>query len=901
MLRRFFPFAKPEPTAVRSGTVWHSQPAEAVLDEHETSNAGLSEAEAARRLEKFGLNELAVSGMKGPWRILWEQLTALLMVVLYFAIVISLILRDYVDALAIGAIVMMNALLGFHQEYRAEGTIAALKKLAVPNVRVRRDGTVREIQASHLVPGDIVLVEAGNFIPADCRVLAAHSLQAREAALTGESDQVVKSAETVTENDLPLSDRRNMVYMGTFVTTGRGELVVVATGMATELGHIATLIRQVGHQDTPLQHRLNQLAKKLAGAALFVVLLIIVIGVMRGDPLKQLFLTAVSMGVAAVPEGLAAVVTIALSLGANRMLRRNALIRKPSAVETLGSVSVICSDKTGTLTRNEMTVTELHLADGRTLALDGDVDQADGGFRLLVSLGALCNDVQPAPQPDQPPVGDATEVALVVAANRFGLQKNDLEKSAPRVGEVPFTSERMRMTTFHEVRGDLGWGGDAPFITVTKGAVESLLEVCSAVWINGQIEPLSRERHRSLAKVNANFAEQGSRVLGMAVRGGDQPPEGAGVEVEADLVFVGMAAMMDPPRTEALPAINECRAAGIRPVMITGDHPATALSIATRLGIAGNGSVVTGAQLSQLSGAELETAVTATQVYARVSPEHKLRIVECLQNQGQIVAMTGDGVNDAPALKMADIGVAMGKTGTDVAREAADMVLLDDNFATIVAAVEEGRVIYENLRKFIRYILTTNAGEIWVMLIAPAFGMPLPLLPLQILWMNLVTDGLPALALGLEPAEPDLMRRKPSPKEESIFARGVGVHVLWVGLLMGLLSLGAGYWLWQREDAAWQTLLFTTLTFCQMTHIMAIRSGRQSCFTIGFTSNLPLLGAVALTVLLQLALIYLPFLQSVFGTVALKLSDLGLAFAVSTVLFVAVELEKRFLRTHPVD
>lgn len=886
---------------------WHQLEPPAVLRKLLTDPlAGLSEAEASRRIAEHGRNELADSGIKNPWLILWEQLTALLMMILIAAAIISAILADYKDAAAIGIIVVLNALLGFIQEYRAEKAIAALKKLAVPSVRVRRDGEVREVQASLLVPGDIILLEAGNLVAADCRLLDTASLETHEAALTGESEPIKKTARAIDQADLPLGDRRNMAYLGTFVTAGRAEAVVTETGMRTELGRITTLIQTVDAEATPLQRRLNQLGKSLAAAALILVALIFGLGLLRGEELKLLFLTAVSIGVAAVPESLPAVVTIALALGAQRMLKRRALVRRLPAVETLGSVTVICSDKTGTLTENRMTAAVLQLAD-ESLNLESDLctDGNAARYRLLLAIGALCNDAQipGALTGEGSPtiLGDPTEAALAIVASRFGLKKPDLEKLLPRVAEVPFSSERKRMTTIHHVASypepvsfELGLG-DCPYLAFTKGAVDSLLDVSRTVWIHGRTEPLNQAWRDLLVSSNDRLAKKGMRVLGMAFRGFQSAPT-ADIELEQELIFVGMIGMMDPPRAEAFSAVAKCKTAGIRPVMITGDHPLTAQSIADRLEITSAGPIVTGPQLDRLGSADLESVADSAQVYARVSPEHKLKIIEGLQRRGHIVAMTGDGVNDAPALKKADIGIAMGIAGTDVAREAAAMVLLDDNFATVVAAVEEGRVIYDNIRKFVRYILTTNSGEIWVMLAGPLLGMPLPLLPLQILWMNLVTDGLPALALGVEPAEADLMQRPPYPPNESILARGMGRHVIWVGLLIGLLSLGASYWYWRNGDSNWQTLLFTTLTLSQMAHVMAIRSERRSLFQTGLMTNKLLLGAVALTVILQLALLYVPVLQWLFKTRPLPVQGVVVALVISSLIFVAVEFEKRILR-----
>lgn len=883
---------------------WHQLDAPSVLQELATDSvSGLSEEDAARRFVEFGPNELTGSGIRSPWYILWEQLTALMVIVLIIAAILSALLGDYRDAVAIGVMVVLNTALGFSQEYRAERAIAALKKLAVPSVKVRRGGQVRETKATQLVPGDIILVEAGSFVAADSRLWESADLQTQEAALTGESEPIRKTTTAIAGADLPLGDRRNMLYLGTFVTAGRGQAIVTETGMRTELGRIAGLIQNVDHKPTPLQGRLDQLGKKLAAAALLVVATIFALGFLRGEGLKLLFLTAVSIGVAAVPEGLPAVVTIALTLGAQRMLARRVLVRKLTAVETLGSVTVICSDKTGTLTENRMTVAVLQIADAN-LEIPPDsrpVRSERAEFNLLLAGAALCNDALQEPGNSGALLGDPTETALVVAAGRMGLMKLGLDRALPRIAEAPFSSERKRMTTVHRVPSD---PGQIPFSVVlggmylafTKGAVDSLLDISSTVWINGRAEPLTEAWRKNLTRNNDTLAQRGMRVLGVAFRCLDSSQDVAAVTLEHDLTFVGMIGIIDPPRQDVVSAVEKCKAAGIRPVMITGDHPLTAQHIASQLGI-GQGPVVIGPELDRLSVVELEHLVESLSVYARVSPQHKLKIVQALQTRGDIIAMTGDGVNDAPALKKADIGIAMGITGTDVAKEAADMVLLDDNFAAIVAAVEEGRVIYDNVRKFIRYILATNSGEIWVMLAAPLLGMPLPLLPLQILWMNLVTDGLPALALGVEPAEAELMQRPPRPPDESIFARGMGLHVIWVGLLMASLSLGFAYRYWRHGDSNWQTLLFTTLTLSQMAHVMAIRSERRSLFQIGLMSNKPLLGAVSLTVFLQLALVYLPFLQVIFKTTALSMRDLALALATSLTIFLAVEWEK-WMRRH---
>ncbi|MEJ2599797.1 MAG: HAD-IC family P-type ATPase, partial [Anaerolineales bacterium] len=783
-------------------SAWYQKSTEEVLQQlNSKPDFGLTEAQVGQLLQEFGYNELVERGVKNPWLILLDQFKETMVIILIIAAIISALLGDFKDAIAILAIIIINAILGFRQEYQAEKAMAALKKIAVPSVRVRRDGHVKELNARLLVPGDIILLEAGNRVPADCRILESVNIRAQESALTGESEPVAKTNAAIQMQDIPLADQHNMLFMGTAITYGRGQAIVTETGMHTELGGIAELIQSGGQEDTPLQRRLDQLGKSLALAAFALVIIVFLLGLLRGEDLVILFLTSISIAVAAVPEGLPAVVTISLALGARRMLRRKALIRKLPAVEALGSVTVICSDKTGTLTENRMTVTVLDLAEHR-LNLDEEEtrlglhtkdescikasptpEQAETlrqfqSLSLLLAGGCLCNDaILDCEEDDQPSfhiIGDPTEGALVVAAARMGLEKDLLEQAFPRLAEAPFDSERKRMTTVHkmpaskvEVPSELehvwdwaGWTGDLNFVGFTKGAVDGLLEVSTHVWVNDHAEPIDDAWCERIEAGNYKLAQNGMRVLGIACRSWEKLPEaGTPEEFEQDLIFVGMTGMIDPAREEVKTAIETCRQAGIRPIMITGDHPLTAGYIANELGITDQGGVVSGQELERMSNAELLDIVKNADVFARVSPEHKLRIVEALQSQGEIAAMTGDGVNDAPALKKADIGVAMGVTGTDVSKEAADMVLIDDNFATIVAAVEEGRTIYDNIRKFIQYTLSSNMGEIAVMLIAPFLGMPLPLIPLQILWINLVTDGLPGLALGVENAERNTMRR----------------------------------------------------------------------------------------------------------------------------------------------
>lgn len=872
---------------------------------------GLSDAEALRRLEEYGPNELKDRGSKRPWRILWEQLTAAMIVILIIAAAISLALGDFKNAIAIATIVVLNALLGFVQEYKAEKAMAALKKLALPQVKVRRNGQIKTISARELVPGDIVLLEAGNAVPADCRIFESANLRIQEAALTGESEPADKNSAALS-GDLPLGDRRNMAYMGTIVTYGRGQVLVVETGMKTELGRIATLMQKAGQESTPLQKRLDQLGKQLALIALVIVSAVFVLGLLRGEDPKLMFMTAVSMAVAAIPEGLPAVVTIALALGAQRMLKRKALIRKLPAVETLGSVTVICSDKTGTLTENRMTVTVLDVADSQKIDLREYLKSNEPGSSRkeiktpsflkeqpaasLALMGcALCNDASLTDSNEKIEVmGDPTEAALVVAAAKLGIWKNELEKKCPRVAEIPFDSERKRMTTVH--KSNSSEINNTPHVIFTKGATDSLLDVCDKVRVKDRDESLTAEWRKRILDANDSLAKNGMRILGLASRTLDFLPEKSNEnEWERKLTFIGLIGMIDPAREEVGGAVETCKQAGISVVMITGDHPLTAQYIGQQLGIS-NGKSLTGQDLEKMSEEEHNRVIGNVSVFARVAPEHKLKIVESLQKLGHIVAMTGDGVNDAPALKKADIGIAMGITGTDVSKEAADMVLLDDNFSTIVAAVEEGRIIFDNIRKFIKYLMTTNSAEIWIMVAGPFLGMPLPLLPLQILWINLVSDGPAALALGVEPGEKNTMSRPPYSPKESIFSHGMGRHIIWVGLLMSVVSLAMGYWHWRTGHEGWQTMVFTTLALSQMGHALAIRSNQYSLFQIGIFSNKPLLLAVVLTVILQIAVVYVPFLQSFFKTVSLSAEELAISIGLSSIVFLAVELEKWLIR-----
>ncbi len=887
---------------------------------------GLSTKEAARRFEMVGANEIIERGIKSPLLILAEQFTESMVLVLLAAALVSAVIGDLKDMIAILAIVFLNAVLGFVQEYRSERAMAALKRMAAPVVKTRREGRIQRIEGRKLVPGDIILLESGDAIPADARVIEATSLRVQEASLTGESVPVDKSIEALESGLAPMGDRTNMLFMGTAVTYGRGTAVIVETGMRTELGRIAELLQTVETEQTPLQRRMARLGRNLAFAALGIVIVVFVLGLLRGEDAGEMFLTAVALAVAAVPEGLPAVVTIALALGAQRLLRRGALIRKLPAVETLGSVTVICSDKTGTLTENRMTVRILDVAE-RTMdlkhtlrdgmpvlgATDRRIQPTSMAQKLLLIGGSLCNDAvieeDESHRGDFITVGDPTEGALLIAAAKHDLLKRDLERSLPRVFEIPFSSERKRMTTVHHLSPEDGigtiereiaevFGGEwVQYLAFTKGAVDGLTALSDRVWVQGQIRPLDLVWRQRIEEANAGMAQEGLRVLGLALKPMRDPPDEADRDrLEEALVFVGMVGMLDPPRPEVHEAVATSRAAGIRPVMITGDHPLTAQRIAKDLGIAGDAQTLTGEQLASIPLETLQEMVEDVPVYARVSPEHKLNIVHALQARGHIVAMTGDGVNDAPALRRSDIGVAMGITGTDVAKEAADMVVLDDNFATIVRAVREGRTIYDNVRKFIKYTLTSNAGEILVMLLAPLLGMPIPLTALQILWINLVTDGLPGLALSLEPPERNVMDRPPHPPQESILGRGMGRQILWVGLLMGLTSLGVGYWGWANNNAAWHTMVFTTLTLSQMGNALAVRSETDSLFKVGILSNKAMLGAVLLTLGLQFLVTYLAPLQSVFGTKALPPLELAISLLASSVVFVAIEISKVWVK-----
>ncbi len=904
--------------------IWHTESVENSLSALNSSiDQGLSESEVQARQAQFGLNELVEKGGKHPLKLLWEQVSSVMVLILIVAAVVSAFLGKTTEAVAIGAIVVLFVILGFVQEYRAEQAMAALKKLAVPVVRVRRGGKLVELSAVQLVPGDIILLEAGNAIPADARVVESANLRVQESALTGESEAVEKQTAVLDKSDLPLGDRLNMLYMGTNVTYGRGTAVITATGMNTELGKIATLIQGVKDSPTPLQKQLDGVGKMLALAGVAVAALVLLIGVWSGESWEEMFLTAVSVAVAVVPEGLPAVVTITLALGAQRMLRRSALIRKLPAVETLGSVTVICSDKTGTLTINRMTVTVIDVA-GHFLELAGTDEHAASYLKLAenpddlfatrpsaigltLAAGALCNDASVNPDPETgryTVMGDPTEGALLVAAQQAGVSRRGLEAVLPRVAELPFDSERKRMTTVHQLAANADLlpaavralpGTDSPYVALTKGAVDGMLALATQVWDGNQPVPMDEFWHTRIDIANSEMAQKGMRVLGLAL----QRLENLDEPLEQNLTFIGLVGMIDPPRPEVKTAVATAKTAGIRPIMITGDHPLTARFIAHDLGISENGRVKTGQNLDQMTPEELVEAVNDVSIFARVSPEHKLRIVEALQAQGQVVAMTGDGVNDSPALRKADIGVAMGITGTDVSKEASEMVLLDDNFATIIAAVEEGRVIFDNIRRFVKFSIAGNVGKVLVMLLTPFIGIAVAMEPLQLLWLNLLTDGLLGLGLGVEPAEKGIMNKPPRQPQASLFNEGLGRQIIWIGVFIGLVALAVVYAFYDPaypEDQTWQTMLFTTLAFLQVGQALASRSSRESFFTLGWRTNSTLLWLVLVVILLQLLVIYLPVLESFFHVDPLSLPELLICVLVGSLAFWAIELEKWWLR-----
>ena len=853
--------------------LWHAKTGREVMLELDARQEGLTGQEAKERLKIYGDNEILEQESASLLRTFFEQFRNLMVLVLLAATLISGLLGEVSDAITILVIVFINAILGFAQQWRAERSLDALRELAAPQAKVLRDGRFQLIPASLLVPGDVVELDTGDRIPADARIIESFSLETEESSLTGESLPVAKSAATIKEVGAPLGDRTNLLFMGTTVSRGNAVAVVVATGMATEMGQIAELIQHGGKVLTPLEHRLNQLGQVLVYLSVIITAGVVLAGVLHGHELYEMFLAGVSLAVAAIPEGLPAIVTVALAIGVQRMIRRRAIVRKLPSVETLGCATVILSDKTGTLTQNQMTVKRIE-SGGRTFTVEGEGYDPEGrilyqnrplgilpeSLKKLIAIGLYCNHAHVEQEDGRYRAsGDPTEAALLTLASKAGLEKQERV-----VSENPFDSERKRMSVL--VSGEAGqeWW--------VKGAPDVLLGLCKYIDLNGKMETLS-ESHRQAERAKMEeMAGAALRTLGFAYRQASVP--GGSVEqAERELVWAGMVGMIDPPRKEVRDAITTCRQAGIRPVMITGDHPLTAVAVARHLGILpANGRVVTGSELDQLNDRALEDEVNGIYVFARVSPYHKLRIVKALQKLGHVVAMTGDGVNDAPAIQSADIGIAMGKTGTDVAREASDLILADDHFATIVAAVEEGRAIYDNIRKFIRYLLSSNVGEIVTMFVAMLAGLPLPLLPIQILWVNLVTDGLPAIALGLDGASKDIMRKPPRPLKEGIFAHGLGMKIATRGLMIGLVTLAVFYFTLQGTNnlKEAQTMAFATLVLAQLIHVFACRSVDRSIWRRDLFHNGWLAAAVISSFLLLLAVIYIPSLQVVFHTIPLS-------------------------------
>jgi P-type Ca2+ transporter type 2C len=888
---------------------WHKDKEEVARQLGTELERGLTEQEVSDRQIKYGPNQLAEKAGRSPIGLFLDQFKDFMIWVLIGAALVSGFLKEWVDAFAIIGIVILNAVLGFIQEYRAEKSLAALKKLSSPASKVIRNGEHLVIPSSEIVPGDLVEVEAGDYIPADSRVVyATGNMSTHEASLTGESTPVAKSANTLEIEDTALADRTNMLFMGTSVVSGKARALITETGMNTELGKIAGMIQELEDTTTPLQEKLKEFGKVIIFVVFILVGLIFTIGFLRGEEVLGLFLTAVSLAVAAIPEGLPAVVTIALALGVQRMVKRNCIIRKLPSVETLGCTSVICSDKTGTLTKNEMTVQVVYHAgqffqiSGIGYEPEGDFMQnnqkifpsAHGGLRKLVSGTVLCNGAQLVHDRDgYKIVGDPTEGALLTMAAKAGMSKEALESEFPFVEEIPFDSDRKQMTIIRQHKNG--------FTAFVKGAPDILISNCIALEEDGKTLSFDKEKRDHALHANVTLANDAMRVLAIAYREFDSLPDNLDArEIEKDLVFLGLVAMIDPPRPEVKLAIEDCKTAGIRSVMITGDHKNTAIAIARELGFYKSDSLAfTGEELDRMTQEEFIQHVDSTAVYARVSPEHKLRIVKAWREKGEIVAMTGDGVNDAPAVKEADIGVAMGITGTDVTKEVSEMVITDDNFASIVAAVEEGRGIYDNIRKFIHYLLSCNVGEILVMFVASLLALPVPLLPIQILWINLVTDGLPALALGVDPIDKKIMNRPPRLKNEHVLTRKMGGTILLQGIFIAFCSLLAFYLVLYVEGEGTErarTAAFIVLACSQLFHSFNCRSSKESIFTLGFFSNPSLVYSNIISFSLQMSVVYVPFLQVIFKTMPLSLFDWVMVLVISSFPLWAMEIVKLFKR-----
>ena len=885
---------------------WH-------LDIQETAQAlsadldrGLSQEEAGLRLDKYGLNQLQEAKGHSPLSIFFEQFQDFIVWILIGAALVSGFLKEWIDALAIIAIVIINAILGFIQEYRAEKSLAALKKLSSPTSKVIRSGQHSVLSSSELVPGDLIEIESGDNIPADSRLVwVTSNFSAQEASLTGESTPVTKTILSLEEKVFSLAERANMVYMGTSTAAGKARALVVETGMRTELGRIAEMIQEIKPEATPLQRKLEEFGKWIVYLCFVLVGLVFLLEWLRGGKLIEVLLTAVSLAVAAIPEGLPAVVTIALALGVQKMVKRHALIRKLPSVETLGCATVICSDKTGTLTKNEMTVQSV-FADNLIFKVSGIGYEPKGDFSLdekkinlldypglskALTCGVLCNGAELISNGSSYKIfGDPTEGAILTAAAKAGLWKEAQEKEFVFVDEIPFDSERKKMTIIRRQ-------GKTGYIAFVKGAPDILLEDCLEIEEKGAARIITEEDKNMILKTNSALADSALRVLGVAWRKLDQLPEKYEARtIEKDLTFMGLVGMIDPPREEVKKAIEECASAGIKTVMITGDHKNTAVAIARELGFFGKDSLaLTGEELDKLNDDEFYQRIERIPVYARVSPEHKLRIVRTWRKRGEIVAMTGDGVNDAPAVKEADIGVAMGITGTDVTKEVADMVVTDDNFASIVAAVEEGRGIYDNIKKFVHYLLSCNAGEILVMFVSSLAGLPTPLFPIHILWVNLVTDGFPALALGVDPVSPGIMRRPPRPKDEGVITKKRAVLLLIQGAFIAFCSLLAFVLVLFVEKEGLvraRTAAFIVLSCSQLFHSFNCRNMSESLFKIGLFTNKKLILATGVSFLLQMMVVYVPFFQKIFKTEALGMFDWVMVVAISSFPLWAMEAVK---------
>lgn len=877
---------------------------------HVSIEVGLTEEEAEIRREKYGYNRLQEERACPWYAMLAEQFQDFMVLVLLGATLVSAFLGEYTDAVTILLIVSINAVLGFVQERKAQSSMRALRAIASPTARVRRAGNRIDILSESLVPGDIIFVEAGDKVAADARIIEAVDLSADESSLTGESTPSYKSSRVLLDENTPLAERVNMLHAGTIITKGRAVAMVCATGMMTNVGKIADMMQDRTVQKTPIEVRLEELGKYLVALCLVICVAVVAVGIWRGEDVFLMCMAGISLAVAAIPEGLPAIVTVVLALGMQKMMRRRAIIRKLPAVETLGCVTVICSDKTGTLTQNKMTVREIVTPSGRYEIASDTVLRAERDIRQgilpqdlyrAVETAVLCNNAilrkrnvtigdHWRGKDDSLILGDPTEGALTMIGTRWGIWRDELEKTMARLGEIAFTSERKRMSIVSEKKNER--------IIHMKGAPDRVLELCSFYSAqDGTVCPLTSEMRREIEAQYDEMARRALRVLATAYRPLKRG-EKIGDMMEKELIFTGLFGMMDPPREEVIEAIRTCRAAGVRTVMITGDHPGTALAIADEIGIASaeSGDVLTGRQIDRMTSSEFMGRIKTVSVYARVTPEHKLKIVRALKEQGEVVAMTGDGVNDAPAIREANVGIAMGRTGTEVAREASDMVLSDDNFATITAAIEEGRGIYDNIRKFIRYLLACNTGEVLTMFLAALLGMPLPILPVQILWVNLVTDGLPAMALGIDPNAKECMTRPPRKKSEGVFARGLARKIVLRGIQIGVTTVAvfaATYYLTGDLMRA-RTMTLTTLVVCQMFHVLDCRSEYQNAIEAGVFRNRYLACAIFASVVMHIAVLYTPFLQAVFSTVPLGLEEWAVVLLVSGWQMVFYLMKKLF-------